>query len=169
MGTLSLNTDLYCYIIGLDHNWSKEANGNTHGITFGTFKSALSNGKQVAIVDSYYDNYESYNGTKYFQMNHWGTSSNYNTNYGGWAACDIRYDILGSTNQAPTPYGSQKTTSATGNDPTSTCTSSPVANTLMACLPSELRAVMKCITKYTDNKGNSSTSASNVTATKDYL
>lgn len=165
IGTLAVNQTLYVYILGFNHNSSKEGNG----IQFGTFKSALTNGTDICLVDSYYNQYQSYNGTKYFQMNHWGTSSNYNTNYGGWKACDMRYDILGSTNKAPSGYGAQKTTSAVGYDaPTNTATS-PVANTLMAALPSDLRAVMKPITKYTDSVGNSSNVAGNVTASVDYL
>ena len=40
----------------------------------------------------------------------------------------------------------------------------------MAALPSDLRAVMKSVTKYTDNVGNATGSvAGNVTATTDYL
>ena len=165
VGTLAVNQTLYVYILGFNHNSAKEGNG----IQFGTFKSALTNGADVCLIDSYYGSYQSYNGTKYFQMNHWGTSSNYNTNYGGWKACDMRYDILGSTNKAPSGYGAQKTTSVVGYDaPTNTATS-PVANTLMAALPSDLRAVMKPITKYTDSVGNSSNVAGNVTASVDYL
>ena len=165
VGTLAINTTLYVYILGFNHNSAKEGTG----IHFGTFKSALTNGTDLCLVDSYYGSYQSYNGTKYFQMNHWGSSSNYNTNYGGWKACDMRYDILGSTNKAPSGYGAQKTTSVVGYDaPTNTATS-PVANTLMAALPSELRAVMKPITKYTDSVGNSSNVAGNVTASVDYL
>ena len=45
---------------------------------------------------------------------------------------------------------------------------SPTANTLLAALPSDLRAVMKSCTKYTDNKGGGNT-ASNVSSTTDYL
>ena len=165
VGTLAVNTTLYVYILGFNHNSAKEG----AGIHFGTFKSALTNGADVCLIDSYYGSYQSHNGTKYFQMNHWGTSSNYNTNYGGWKACDMRYDILGSTNKAPSGYGAQKTTSVVGYDaPTNTATS-PVANTLMAALPSDLRAVMKPITKYTDSVGNSSNVAGNVTASVDYL
>lgn len=165
VGTLAVNTTLYVYILGFNHNSAKEG----AGIHFGTFKSALTNGADVCLIDSYYGSHQSYNGTKYFQMNHWGTSSNYNTNYGGWKACDMRYDILGSTNKAPSGYGAQKTTSVVGYDaPTNTATS-PVANTLMAALPSDLRAVMKPITKYTDSVGNSSNVAGNVTASVDYL
>ena len=158
------NVTLYAYIIGFNHNSEKEGSG----ISFGTFKTALTGGNDVALCDSLYND-DSYNGTKYFQMNHWGNSSNEGTNYGGWAACDMRYDILGSTDQAPTPYGSTKTTSATGANPSATCATNPQVNTtLMAALPIELRRVMKPITKYTDNKGGSGTAA-NVTATIDYL
>lgn len=165
VGQQSVSGTYYVYIIGINHNSAKEGSG----IQFGTFKTALTGGTDICLIDSYYGSYQSYNGTKYFQMNHWGSSSNYNTNYGGWAACDMRYDILGSTNVAPSPYGSVKTTGATGSNPSSTCATNPVANTLMAALPADLRAVMKPITKYTDNKGNSSNVAANVTATIDYL
>ena len=51
--------------------------------------------------------------------------------------------------------------------PASTPTS-PTANTLLAALPADLRAVMKSCTKYTDNKGGGNT-ASNVSSTTDYL
>ena len=168
MGTLSLNTDLYCYILGFDHNWTEESNGLAHGIDFGTFKTAASSGIDVALVDSYYGSYQSYNGTKYFQMCHWGPSD-YGANYGGWYASDMRYDILGSTDTEPTPYGVAKASGAKGADPTTTCATNPVANTLMACLPSDLRAVMKCMVKYTDNTGGGSDTASYVTSGKDYL
>ena len=46
---------------------------------------------------------------------------------------------------------------------------SPLANSLMAALPSDLRAVMQPVTKYTDNTGNASNSSGNVTTTTDYL
>lgn len=165
VGTLSVNGTYYVYILGFNHNSSKEGNG----IHFGGFKTALTGGADICLVDSYYNQYQSYNGTKYFQMNHWGNSSNYNTNYGGWAACDMRYDILGSTNKAPSGYGSQKSTSSVGYDAPANTATNPVANTLMAALPSDLRAVMQPMTKYTDNKGNSSNVAANVTSTIDYL
>ena len=166
VGTLSLsNVTTYVYILGFNHNSSVEGTG----ITFGGFKTAATGGTDVCLCDGSY-NTNKYDGSKIFNLNHWGTNSgNYNTNFGGWAACDARYDILGSTDSQPTPYGSTKTTSATGVNASSTCATNPVANTLMAALPSDLRAVMKPITKYTDNKGNSSTAAANVTATIDYL
>jgi len=165
VGTLAVNATYWVYILGFNHNEAKEGKG----IHFGGFKTAQTGGTDICLIDSYYNQYQSYNGTKYFQMNHWGSSSNYNTNYGGWAACDMRYDILGSTNKAPSVYGKVKTTAAVGYDaPTDTATN-PVANTLMAALPSDLRAVMQPMTKYTDNKGNSSNVAANVTKTIDYL
>ena len=167
VGTLSLsNQSLWVFILGFNHNSSVEGNG----ITFGTFKDAQSNGNDVCLVDDKYGSNAGSTGDKKFAMNHWGTSSSpYNTNYGGWKGCDARYDILGSTDTAPSGYGATPTTSRVGYDASSTTATSPVSNTLMAALPSDLRAVMKPITKYTDNKGNSSNTSANVTASVDYL
>lgn len=159
MGTLALNETLYVYILGFNHNSAIEGNG----ITFGGFKTAATDGIDVALVDSSYLTNKT-DGSKIFNMSHWG-----NSNYGGWSGSDLRYDILGSTNQAPTGYGSTPTTSKSGKSPTSTCATSPVSNTLMSCLPSDLRVVMKPMTKYTDNTGNQSNTSSTVTVTTDYL
>ena len=160
IGTLAVNQTLYVYILGFNHNSAKEGNG----IQFGTFKTALSGGTDICLVDSGYGSYYT-NGTKYFNMNHWG-----NVNYGGWKTCDLRYDVLGSTKTAPKNYGKQHASGDVGYDaPTDTATS-PVANTLMAALPSDLRAVMKPITKYTDNVGGGTGDvAANVTSSVDYL
>ena len=95
-------------------------------------------GKFVGLVDSSYGSTTSTSGA--FTMN---TS---NTNSGGWGSSQMRSKVLGSAS-SPT---------------------SPTANTLMAALPSDLRAVMKSCTKYTDNKGSGNT-ASNVSSTTDYL
>ena len=95
-------------------------------------------GKFVGLVDSSYGSTTSTSGA--FTMN---TS---NTNSGGWGSSQMRNKVLGSAS-SPT---------------------SPTANTLMAALPSDLRAVMKSCTKYTDNKGGGNT-ASNVSSTTDYL
>ena len=160
VGTLTLsNYDTYVYIIGFDHNSSLEGSG----ISFGGFKTAAANGTNVALCDASYNSYKT-DGTKIFNMNHWG-----NYNYGGWKGCDARYDILGSVDTAPSGYGSSPQTNRTGNDAGATTATSPVANTLMAALPSDLRAVMKPVTKYTDNKGNYSDVAENVTSSVDYL
>ena len=69
------------------------------------------------------------------------------TNSGGWNNSAMRKTLLGNSN-SPT---------------------SPLANSLMAALPADLRAVMKSVTKYTDNTGGGSNTASYVTATTDYL
>ena len=160
VGTLNMNTTLWVYILGFNNNSSRDG---THRIHFQGFKTAQTSGTSVGLVDSSYSVGHA-TGGKYFNVNHWG-----NFNYGGWAACDARYDILGSTNVAPENYGSAKSSGVNGNNPTSTCATSPVTNTLMAALPADLRAVMKSVTKYTDNVGGGTNVAANVTATVDYL
>lgn len=165
MGTLALDTTLYVYILGFDHNSALEGTG----ITFGGFKTNYGDrGKNVALCDANYDSNNT-SGLKWFNMNHRQGSSSSGHNYGGWKGCDMRYDILGSTDTAPSGYGATATTANVGYDATSTCATNPVANTLMSCLPSELRNVMKPVTKYTDNTGNESNVEANVTTSVDYL
>ena len=164
VGTLSLsNQSLWVYIIGFDHNSTLEGSG----ISFECFKDAQSNGNDVCLTDSMYDT-RKYDGSKALNINHWGSSSN-GVNYGGWKGCDARYDILGSTDTAPSNYGTEPTSSREGYDASSTTATNPVSDTLMAALPSDLRAVMKPITKYTDNKGGGTNLEANVTASIDYL
>ncbi len=167
IGTLAVNATCWAFILGFNHNSGLEGKG----ITFGGFKTAQTGGKDICLVDAKYNTVLS-DGTKCFNLNHWGnaSASPYNTNYGGWKGCDARYDILGSTNKAPSGYGSMATTSRVGYDPDNyDIVSSPVANTLMAALPLDLRSVMKPITKYTDNKGNNSNTAAGVSTSIDYL
>ena len=161
-GTLSLNTDLWVYIIGINHR-------DVNGITFQGFKTAQNNGVSVALVDSHYDS-STRAGYKWFAMEHWGSSSNVNpTIYGGWKGCDLRYDILGSTNTAPSGYGSYPQSSRVGYNAGTTTATNPKANTLMSCLPSDLRAVMQPMTIYTDNYGYYSNTEAAVTTSIDYL
>ena len=166
VGTLALDTTLYVFILGFNHNAAIEGSG----ISFGCFKSAGTNGKDVVLVDSKYGSY-SRDGTKYFNMNHWTSGTGYGFNYGGWKGCDLRYDILGSTKTQPSGYGSEPTASRVGYDAATNTATSPVSNTLMAALPSDLRAVMKPITKYTDNVGGGAGDgvAANVSSSVDYL
>lgn len=103
------------------------------------FKIGKISGTQVALVDSQYGSGVSSSG--YFSMN---TS---NTNTGGWANSYHRRTLLGNTG-TPT---------------------SPPSNSLLAALPADLRAVMKAVTKYSDNTGGGSNTASYVTSTTDYL
>jgi hypothetical protein len=157
VGTLSINQTLYVFIIGFDHD------GNTNTIDWQGFKTAASSGNCICLIDEMVETKNIY-GSKYFNMCHWG-----DYNYGGWKGCDLRYDILGSTNKAPSGYGSTPTSSRVGYDATTTCATSPVSNTLMAALPSDLRAVMKPMTIYTDNTGDGTNTATCVTASVDYL
>lgn len=158
VGTLSLSSlSVDVFIIGFDHNSTYEGTNKIH------FQIGQISSKLVGLIDSKYASYAT-DGTKYFNMNHWG-----NYNYGGWAGCDLRYDILGSTDVAPSGYGSAVTTSRAGYDASATCATNPVANTLMAALPSDLRAVMKGVTKYADAVGNSSNVTANVKGYVDYL
>lgn len=136
-GVTFSNRQLGLYILGFNHNSATEGTG----ITFGTFKTALSSGIDVAIAPSS-------GGT---QMN----SSN--TNAGGWKNSAMRNTHLGATD---TPNG----------DATPATTSNPVSGSLMAILPADLRAVLKPMTTYSDNVGGGAGSvAANVTATVDYM
>ena len=65
------------------------------------------------------------------------------SNSGGWASSNMRKNICGTS-------------------------LSSYSGTILAVIPAELRAVLKSVTKYTDNTGNS-TAASAVTATTDYF
>lgn len=160
MGTQALDETLYVYILGFDHNSDVEGKG----VQFGGFKtSAGSSGINVCLIDANYSSSKT-DGTKTFNMNHWG-----NYNHGGWGRCDMRYDILGSTDVDPQTYGTSAASGEIGYDATTACATNPVENTLMSCLPADLRAVMKPIVKYTDNVGGGTDTAENVTALIDYL
>ena len=65
------------------------------------------------------------------------------TNSGGWASSQMRTNICGTS-------------------------LSSYSGTIIAVIPAELRAVLKSVTKYTNNTGNN-TAASAVTATTDYF
>lgn len=66
------------------------------------------------------------------------------TNSGGWASSQMRTNICGTS-------------------------LSSYSGTIIAVIPAALRAVLKSVTKYTDNTGSGSTAASAVTATTDYF
>lgn len=127
------NLKINVFIIGFNHNASKEGNNLIH------FQIGKMGTTPVALCDAKYGN--SISGAGYFHMN------DSNTNAGGWNGCSKRKTLYGNSG-TPT---------------------SPISNSLMAALPSDLRAVMQPVTKYTDNTGNSSNSSGNVTATRDYL
>ena len=103
------------------------------------FKIGKISGVHIALCDSNYGN--SGSSASYFQMN----ASN--TNSGGWNGSSMRKTLLGNSG-TPT---------------------SPPSNSLLAALPTDLRTVMKAVTKYSDNTGGGSNTASYVTSTTDYL
>lgn len=116
-------------------------NSATEGTNRIHFQIGKIEGKDICLCDGKYT-YADSTATGAFQMNR----SNQNSN--GWDGSPMRKTILGS-DSVPT---------------------SPRANTLLSCLPSDLRAVMKSTTKYTNNTGGSTALGTGcVTATTDYL
>lgn len=113
------------FIIGFDHNNSIEGTG----IHFCGFKSdaAVSN---ICLADSVYGTEQS---ILCLNMNDSASCD------GGWFDCRMRYSVLGSTN-------------INKSNATEDCAVSPVSNTIIATFPSDLRAVMKPMTKYTADR-----------------
>lgn len=118
------NYSTYVYILGFNHNETLEG----QGITFGGFKSALSGGKDIALVDSDYNNSKT-SGT-WFNMN------NTSSNAGGWEQSRMRTVLIPQFKN---------------------------------CLESDLVNVLKTVTKYSDNTGGGSNTASYVTSTTDTI
>lgn len=98
-------------------------------------------GTDIAFCDSNYSGTGSSGSSQGFRMRKSPTNS------GGWKDCYGRNTLLGNSG-TPT---------------------SPPENSFMAALPADLLAVMKSVTKYTDNEGNANGSSRMVTATTDYL
>lgn len=153
------NLATYVFILDFNHVDNGTADNN---IIFGGFKSALTNGKELCLYSTITGSKT--DGTLCFNMNHWG-----NYNYGGWKGCDLRYDILGATETQPSNYGAAKKTTSVGYDATAVAIRTPVANTLMAALPSDFRGALRLRTHYVDNKGNKSNSNANVTSVVDAI
>lgn len=124
------NLSVNAFILGFNHNSSREGNYRIH------FQIGKIGTTAVALCDSKYNNAGTDDG---FRMNKSETTS------GGWGGSHMRNSVLGN-NGTPT---------------------NPVSGSLMAALPSDLRAVMKPITKYTNNTGHGSNV--DITATTDYL
>lgn len=96
IGNLSVNGEYGFYIADFDHN--KEVEGA--GITFMGFKTGYTNGTDVALCDSNYNNYQLESG---FIMNKRSTDvsgSKNGTNVGGWASSYMRNTIIPSFKQA---------------------------------------------------------------------
>ena len=86
IGQLTLsNYSTYAFIIGFDHNASREGSGRIH---FQLAKTALSGGTDICFTDS---SYNSAGSSAAFRMN---TS---NTNSGGWEDSYMRNNICGTS------------------------------------------------------------------------
>ena len=131
-------SNLTTYAFIIGFNHNSAVEG-ANRIHFQLAKTALSGGTDVCFCDS-----------KYGPDNGWtAPGAGYfamnasETNAGGWASSQMRTAICGTS-------------------------LSNYAGTIIAVIPAALRAVLKSVTKYTDNTGNSS-AASAVTATTDYF
>ena len=132
IGQLTLsNFSTYAFVIGFDHNASREGSNRIH---FQLAKTALSGGKDICFTDGQYNDGGS---SAAFRMN---TSI---TNSGGWKDSYMRNNICGTSK-----------TSTSGR--------------IMGAIPAALRNVLKSVTKYTNNTGNSS-SIGALAATTDYF
>ena len=138
VSSLKLDTTLFVYILDFDHDQSS-ADGERDGITFGTFKTAATNGVDVCLVSGYDEN-------KDFGM---GGGA------GGWQRSIMRRSTLGST------------TTDDGDAPPTTAIY-PRANSLLSCFPEDLRNVMRPMYVYSNNRCDI-TEEICVTGTLDYL
>lgn len=143
------NTEVHAYIISFEHDG---------GTTLATdidleLLDTQDFLKALAFTDSDYgtQNTATVN-NKVFNMNHMIATSN-----GGWKNCDLRYDILGSTD-------------VKNKDATEVTITNPVTNTFMAALPQDLRSLLSPMYVWTDNVGtDGSVNDGHVTVTVDYL
>ena len=122
VGSLSISGTYYAFIIGFNHNSSREGSNSIH-FMFGK----TSGGANIAFVDSKYNNTGS---DAAFRMN---TS---NSNSGGWSSSYMRNTICPAFKNA---------------------------------MPSAWQNVIASCTKYSDNTGGGSDTASYVTSTTDYI
>lgn len=109
-------------------------------IHFQLAKTALSGGTDVCFCDSQYGPDSGWS----FPGAGYFVMNASNTNSGGWKSSQMRTAICGTS-------------------------LSSYSGTIIAVIPAALRAVLKSVTKYTDNTGDGSTVDSNVTATTDYF
>jgi hypothetical protein len=127
------------YAFIIGFNHNQELEG-TNRIHFQFAKTALSGGTDVCFCDSEY-----------------GPDS-------GWSAPGAGYFVMNASNKNSGGWkSSQMRTNICGTSLSS------YSGTMIAVIPAALRAVLKPVTKYTDNTGGKSTAASAVTATTDYF
>lgn len=112
----------------------------TNRIHFQLAKTALSGGTDVCFCDNQYGPDSGWSSPGAGYF----VMNASNTNSGGWKSSQMRTVICGTS-------------------------LSSYSGTIIAVIPAALRAVLKSVTKYTDNTGGGSTAASAVTATTDYF
>ena len=146
------NYRTYIYIINFNYPINKTIADNN--IIFGGFKTA--NGKDIALCYKYENTSKA---AADFSINELGG------NFGGWAGCDFRYDILGTTSTQPGLYHQAKTnlSGTTGYNATNNTIYSPVSNTLMDMLAPEFRNILRLWPRYTNNTGGSDLNNDNIT------
>lgn len=133
-------SNITTYAFIIGFNHNASVEGS-HRIHFQLAKTALSGGTDVCLCDN-----------KYGPDNEWATpGAGYfvmnatSTNAGGWQNSQMRTNICGTS-------------------------LSSYSGTIIAVIPAALRAVLKSVTKYTDNTANGGGSTeSYVTATTDYF
>ena len=109
-------------------------------IHFQLAKTALSGGTDVCFCDNQYGPDSGWSSPGAGYF----VMNASNTNSGGWKSSQMRTNICGTS-------------------------LSSYSGTIIAVIPAALHAVLKSVTKYTDNTGGGSTAASAVTATTDYF
>lgn len=118
-------------------------NSDVEGANRIHFQIGKIGGNDVALIGTEYGQANNTTGTFIIGP----SGDNGPSNAGGWEECQMRTIMLGNS-ATPT---------------------SPPSNSFMAALPSDLRAVMKSVDKYTNNAGNYSNSEAGISATTDYL
>ena len=127
------------YAFIIGFNHNQELEG-INRIHFQLAKTALSGGADVCFCDNQYGPDR---GWPFADAGHFSMNAS-EANSGGWKSSQMRTNICGTS-------------------------LSSYSGTIIAVIPAALRAVLKSVTKYTDNTGGGSTAASAVTATTDYF
>ena len=127
------------YAFIIGFNHNQELEG-TDRIHFQLAKTALSGGTDVCFCDNQYGPDSGWSSPGAGYF----VMNASQTNSGGWASSQMRINICGTS-------------------------LSIYSGTIIAVIPAALRAVLKSVTKYTDNTGGGSSVAGNITATTDYF
>ena len=127
------------YVFIIGFNHNASVEG-TNRIHFLLAKTALAGGTDVCLCDNKYAPDYGWS----FPGADYFIMNKSSTSSGGWKSSHMRTNICGTS-------------------------LSNYSGTIIAVIPAALRAVLKSVTKYTDNTGGGSTAASAVTATTDYF